>query len=258
MSKTSSARTTISRTSSILLSPSKRRKLEGDQSSRTTKTRETTAVVPVQEDGVQQQPTSTDILRWTFTRAAIASCFVKDVFEMKESGTKGKHSLLRAFGPTLDCRSDMEYFWLGCIPCRTVRLVGVVVGVQVWEKRTVYTIDDGTAVVDCALAHAQVPPASPVKPKSKSATSSKDMTKSAGSSFADYLPSSRKVPPLSATTNVKSINAEPPPPPKPAVSVGQIARIVGRVVPRFDARIILVDEICELPLVSLAIPNSTT
>ncbi|KAI0760322.1 hypothetical protein C8Q74DRAFT_1208622 [Fomes fomentarius] len=163
---------------------------------------------------------------------------------MKESGTKGKHALLYACGPTLDCRSDVEYFWLGRIPCRTVRLVGVIVGVQVWEKRTVYTIDDGTAVVDCALAHAQVAPASPVKPKSKSATLSKDMTKSTRSSFADYLLSSRKVPlPLSATTNIKSTNAEPPPPPKPAVSVGQIARIVGRVVPRFDARIILVDEI---------------
>ena len=36
---------------------------------------------------------------------------------------------------------DMEYFWLGRIPCRTVELVGVLVGIQVYEQRIVYACE---------------------------------------------------------------------------------------------------------------------
>ena len=158
----------------------------------------------------------------------------------------------------------MEYFWLGRIPCRTVRIVGLVVGVQVWEKRTVYTLDDGTAVVDCALAHAQArpQPPSPAKPKSpvKSATSSRAPTKGMKSSYADYLPSARRVPlsssmgsssvaSSSSATSSRRIVPELPPAPKPVARVGQCARVVGRVVVRHDTRIVLVDEIgVSLPL----------
>ncbi|KAI0716673.1 hypothetical protein C8Q76DRAFT_794937 [Earliella scabrosa] len=223
---TASAKATISRAPSLLVSPPKRRKIEGEQLSRTGNydTREPTGRA---QDEEQPQPTATDILRWTFTKAAIASCFVRDVLEMKESGMK-----------------DMEYFWLGRIPCRTVRLVGLVVGVQVWEKRTVYTIDDGTGVVDCALAHAQVTPPSPVKPQSRAAPSNtKSGAKAGGPSFADYLPSSRKVAASMTVAPSKRIVAEPPPPPKPVARVGQSARVVGRVIPKFETRIILIDEI---------------
>ena len=89
MSKTSiaPARTTISRSPSILLSPSKRRKLDHDEPLRTTKSNNAAFA---REDEDQRHPTPADILRWTFTRAAIASCFVRDVFQMKESGTRGE------------------------------------------------------------------------------------------------------------------------------------------------------------------------
>lgn len=40
-----------------------------------------------------------------------------------------------------DGRADMEYFWLGRIPCRTVELVGVLVGIQAYEQRVVYTCE---------------------------------------------------------------------------------------------------------------------
>ena len=40
-----------------------------------------------------------------------------------------------------DGRADMEYFWLGRIPCRSVELVGVLVGIQVYEQRIVYTCE---------------------------------------------------------------------------------------------------------------------
>ena len=37
------------------------------------------------------------------------------------------------------CVAEMEYFWLGRIPCRTVELVGVLVGIQAFEQRIIYT-----------------------------------------------------------------------------------------------------------------------
>ncbi|KAI0754434.1 hypothetical protein C8Q80DRAFT_1139061 [Daedaleopsis nitida] len=216
--------TTISRASSILLSPSKRRRLDNDGSFKPTRDHSSIHDERPLQDEVK--PSSTDILKWTFTKAAIAPCFVRDVFQMKESGTR-----------------DMEYFWLGRIPCRTVHIIGLVVGVQVWEKRTVYTIDDGTAVIDCAIAHAQMKPTSPTKPHNKATSPTKGPTKPGGPSFADYSLSARKAPAIPTNTILKRKSNEPPPPPKPVASVGQSARIVGRVVSRYDSRLVLVDEI---------------
>ncbi|OJT14273.1 hypothetical protein TRAPUB_9133 [Trametes pubescens] len=136
----------------------------------------------------------------------------------------------------------MEFFWIGRIPCRTVRLVGLVVGVQVWEKRTVYTIDDGTAVIDCAHAHAQIVPPSPVKPKSKDVAPSGHRSKVAGPSFADYLPPPRATTSTSAASTRRTV-VEPPPPPKPVARIGQSVRVVGRVISRYDTRMLLVDDI---------------
>ena len=100
-----SAKAAISRTPSLPLSPSKRRKIEGEQLSRTGNydTRESTGRA---QDEEHPQPTATDILRWTFTKAAIASCFVRDVLEMKESGMKGTcvTYLARRIHPTSACR----------------------------------------------------------------------------------------------------------------------------------------------------------
>ncbi|KAI9065324.1 hypothetical protein FKP32DRAFT_1648082 [Trametes sanguinea] len=208
-------------TSSILLSPSKRQRIKQPANSRQD-------AATRQSDVEDEQQAATDpatIHRWTFTRAAIAPCFVRDVFDMRESGSR-----------------DMEYFWIGRIPCRTVCLVGLVVGVVVWEKRTVYTVDDGTAVVDCAHAHPQVVPLSPVKPKLKEKALNTNTKKTAGPSYADYLRPARAVP-SSSTATTKRVATEPPPLPKPVARVGQAVRIVGRVISRHDTRSILVDEI---------------
>ena len=34
---------------------------------------------------------------------------------------------------------DHDFFWLGRVPCRSVKLVGMVVGVIIYEKRIIYT-----------------------------------------------------------------------------------------------------------------------
>lgn len=42
-----------------------------------------------EDEHAKQTSLPTDIWRWTFSRDAIAPCFVKDVFDMRESETKG-------------------------------------------------------------------------------------------------------------------------------------------------------------------------
>ncbi|KAI0763421.1 hypothetical protein BD413DRAFT_673846, partial [Trametes elegans] len=213
-----------SRSTSALLLSKSRRIDEGDPSRSPRRENKALAGSGHVEDENSSSPTPTEIHRWTFTRAAIAPCFIRDVFEMRDSGSRG-----------------MEFFWLGRIPCRTVCFVGLVVGVQVWEKRTVYTIDDNTAVVDCAYAHPQAAPPSPVKPTRQENVTSKTTSKVSGSSLANYLPRAR-----SATTSVapsKRAVAESPPPPKPLARVGQPVCVVGRVVNRHDTRLVLVDKI---------------
>lgn len=34
---------------------------------------------------------------------------------------------------------DPDFFWLGRVPCRSVMVYGIVVGVQQYEQRTVYS-----------------------------------------------------------------------------------------------------------------------
>ena len=96
MSQTSTlpqTRTAVSRSSSILLTPSKRRKLDDKPKQQVPKTNGRNVLQPAPEDAKrteQPQPTPTEILRWTFTKAAITPCFVRDVFEMTPSGMRGK------------------------------------------------------------------------------------------------------------------------------------------------------------------------
>ncbi|KAJ7932146.1 hypothetical protein B0H13DRAFT_810402 [Mycena leptocephala] len=83
-------------------------------------------------DGSHRHAPTNVIWQWTLTPEAVASCFAQDVFDMEESGIP-----------------EVDFFWLGRIPCRSVKLVGLVVGVQAYEKRVVYYLDDGTAVIEC-------------------------------------------------------------------------------------------------------------
>ncbi|KAF8901056.1 hypothetical protein CPB84DRAFT_1778363 [Gymnopilus junonius] len=42
-----------------------------------------------------------------------------------------------------------DLFWLGPVPCSSVKIVGMIVGIRVYEKKIIYTVDDGTGVIDC-------------------------------------------------------------------------------------------------------------
>ncbi|KAG2109524.1 hypothetical protein DEU56DRAFT_749973 [Suillus clintonianus] len=82
-----------------------------------------------------RSPSAQDIYKWTNTIKATAPCFIRDVLSMREKVTEG------------------YFYWLGHIPCRIVHIIGVVVGIDVSDKWTVYTVDDHTGVIECMLRH---------------------------------------------------------------------------------------------------------
>ncbi|KAK7677659.1 hypothetical protein QCA50_019350 [Cerrena zonata] len=143
------------------------------------------------------------------SKDSLAPCFVQDVNEMKECEVK-----------------SADFFWLGRIPCRTVRLVGLLVGVQIYEKRTIYYLDDGTGVVECVFRH-PTPPKSPSKAPSK-------RPKPSGSS---KNPTGKIV----STPVIMTLDLNPPP--KPLASVGMSIRVIGRVTVQRQSRIIITDSI---------------
>ncbi|KZP33722.1 hypothetical protein FIBSPDRAFT_1035736 [Athelia psychrophila] len=168
---------TSSSSSILLRSPSKRRRL---------------SLSP------KKAPSSQELWRWTFSNEAIAPCRVRDVFAMAESESK-----------------DADFFWLARVPCRVVRLVAMVVGIQVYEKRIAYTIDDGSGVIECI--HRPVPP-SPQKQKHKP------------TQVID------KYRPIKPAPTVKTKVPEPPADPVPVASVGTSVRIIGKVMRWHDSR----------------------
>ncbi|OJA09537.1 hypothetical protein AZE42_07002 [Rhizopogon vesiculosus] len=149
-------------------------------------------------------PCIQDIWGWTFTKEATAPCFIRDVLSMKETNVK-----------------DADFYWLGYVPCRTVLIVGIVVGIQDYEKRTLYTIDDSTAVIDCMLRH----PAAPKAPTT------------------DANRSLQKPRPRLYTTYNKSL---PSPPPTPVTAIGYPVQVIGKVTHFHDTRQIIAESIaCE-------------
>ncbi|KAJ7218418.1 hypothetical protein GGX14DRAFT_516758 [Mycena pura] len=131
------------------------------------------------------------VWQWTLTPDAVAPCFVQDVFDMRaDRGTK-----------------DSEFYWLGRVPCRSVKLVGLLVGVQTYEARIVYSLDDGTAVIECHWR-----PPSPNKAKT-------------------------------ATKN----RPVPLPDLQPIASVGTSVALVGHISPSHESRKIILDSIVRCP-----------
>ncbi|KZT03796.1 uncharacterized protein LAESUDRAFT_715960 [Laetiporus sulphureus 93-53] len=231
MSKTatvSSANTQkTTRPSSVPLSPSKRRRLAAiEAATRAYSTPQPTAsrnpekspsettgkpvVSPKTLSTVPDAPSAAEMWKWTLFKDAVAPCFAKDVMDMQDSSAE-----------------DAEYFWLGRVPCRSVRLV----------------VDDGTAVIDCVYKHPPLPASSATvrKPKPKTPMSARPQFGSS-SPYKWPAPSTSK-----STFNV--LPATPSPLPKPVAYVGASVSLTGRVVNRAEGRLVLVDEIkrCSSP-----------
>ncbi|KAL0578141.1 hypothetical protein V5O48_003846 [Marasmius crinis-equi] len=157
-------------TGSVLLTPRKRR-------------------APTPQDlPVRTEPTNADIFKWVFTSGAVAPCFVRDVFQMRHHQDKVE-----------------DFFWLKRVPCRSVRLTGMVVGIQ---GLMLSQVDDGTSVIDC-LHRCSAPRA--------------------------------QSPSKSSHTKSNRLTTEPLP--KPVAYIGHTVRVVGRVAIHFETRQITVDSI---------------
>ncbi|PPQ70626.1 hypothetical protein CVT26_010054 [Gymnopilus dilepis] len=138
-----------------------------------------------------------ELYNWTFTASATALCSIRDALEIPESTPK-----------------PSDFFWLGSVPCTSVRVVGMVVGIQVYEKRIIYTLDDGTGVIDCQ----HVQPTAPIFFSNAN---------KAGNTPFKY----------------RRTEAELPQAPKPICRIGSFLRIAGRLQIKYESRQITVKEI---------------
>ncbi|PFH50629.1 hypothetical protein AMATHDRAFT_127208, partial [Amanita thiersii Skay4041] len=153
-----------------------------------------------------------ELWKWTLTADAVAPCFVRDVMEMKENLVAGIPSLMLL---------GVDFFWLGRVPCRSVLVVGLVVGIQVYENKIVYTVDDGTAVVDCAQ---RIQGSKNVKPPSTTKTSATRTTDPTANT--------------TTSTNTNTLTL-----PKPITRIGLPVNVVGKIQHAFGSRQIVVNQI---------------
>ncbi|KAJ7177499.1 hypothetical protein C8R43DRAFT_1118490 [Mycena crocata] len=105
------------------------------------------------------------VWEWTCSESSVAPCYAQDVFHMRPDGVEGESQWLGLAPHLIDRASGARFFWLGRVPCQTVKVVGILVGVDTYESRIVYhcayhpsskfqsiadkqlPVDDGTAVI---------------------------------------------------------------------------------------------------------------
>src|SRR5258708_38275090 len=79
-----------------------------------------------------------DLHTWTFSAESIAACSIHDVLNMRKNTDDGTLIFNFVEFNFLSC-TGYDFFWLGRIPCRSVKIVGMVVGIQVYERKITYT-----------------------------------------------------------------------------------------------------------------------
>jgi len=79
-----------------------------------------------------------DLHTWTFSAESIAACSIHDVLTMKKNTDDGTLIFDSVESDFSSC-TGYDFFWLGRIPCRSVKIVGMVVGIQVYERKIIYT-----------------------------------------------------------------------------------------------------------------------
>ncbi|KAG0691651.1 hypothetical protein DFH29DRAFT_819222, partial [Suillus ampliporus] len=139
-----------------------------------------------------------DIYKWTSTENATAPCLVRDVLSMRPNDARAPNT---------------NFYWLGHIPCRTVLIVGVVIGIKEYEKWTLYTVDDSTGTIECMLYHPLTPKA-PMNPN-----------------LTLPVQKSRWAAPLCGFRRPL-----PPPLPAPVTAIGYPVQVIGKVVQFHDER----------------------
>ena len=136
-----STETTPRRPKTIMLSPSKRHGAAPHSSVPSRLPRKGSILSP---EGKPATPA--EIWKWCLTPAAAARCFVRDACAMGEHAGEGMSPLVcppprareRSHSAAWVDVVGFEYYLLGRVPCRTLLLVGVVVGLSEYESRAIY------------------------------------------------------------------------------------------------------------------------
>lgn len=84
-------------------------------------------------------PTDRDLYAWTMRSEAVAFCLIEDIFHLRPNSTKGEYSDLALAISNDVLRVDYDFNWLGRVPCRSVKIVGMVVGIKDYESKRIYT-----------------------------------------------------------------------------------------------------------------------
>jgi len=84
-------------------------------------------------------PTDEELYAWTMRKEAVVSCLVEDVFHLKPNSAKSESPGL-ALAIFCDTSSiDYDFNWLGRVPCRSVKIAGMVIGIKDYESKRIYT-----------------------------------------------------------------------------------------------------------------------
>ena len=111
-------------------------------------------------------PTDEELYAWTMRGEAVAPCLIEDIFHLRQSPAKSESPglvlVISCDKPSL----GHDFNWLGRVPCRSVRIAGMVVGIKDYESKRIYTsaivlsftlsimiyirtVDDNSGIVEC-------------------------------------------------------------------------------------------------------------
>lgn len=80
-----------------------------------------------------------ELYAWTMRREAVACCLIEDIFHLRPNPAKSESSSLAlAIAHDILC-VDYDFNWLGRVPCRSVKIAGMVVGFKDYESKRIYT-----------------------------------------------------------------------------------------------------------------------
>ena len=83
--------------------------------------------------------TDEELYAWTMRREAVASCLIEDIFHLRPHPTKSESPRLAL---AIFCDTsfvDYDFGWLGRVPCRSVKIAGMVIGIKDYESKRIYT-----------------------------------------------------------------------------------------------------------------------
>jgi len=83
--------------------------------------------------------TDEELYAWTMRREAVAPCLTEDIFHLRPNPAKSESPrlALAIFCDTLFI--DYDFGWLGRVPCRSVKIAGMVIGIKDYENKRIYT-----------------------------------------------------------------------------------------------------------------------